>query len=500
MDSFASTVNPQLVYLDGLDARCSIIRVAICYWYENSAKVPWDEFMPPEILELAFYKTLQEFPILCGYIKADSSSRMYIEVDKNDLNMPVYTDACCNTSYTDLKESGFNIHSLPVDLSEEYGVPAPPGLVGGRIKQAYFRIIRFKDASGVLVFASIAHCLVDGYGYTQFMNRWAEISRWMQQPHDINTEARQPQCQYFHDRSIHTSYHINQTSALDTFTLESLSTGNAFTRWLTWISPETRGRVFKAISGVTNRTCCYFHIPSKTMEVLRISVQKHAPQDTRYSMNDIITAYVTIVIAQAKEEASSTWWSKPLPSAIRTILRSDLGKSTGFLTSIAVNIRSRINYPNVRNYMGSMVFGKSIMLPKDLVHVEPSDKTISTLAFRINQAISGTDEQYIGQLGYLLNSEPDNFMRQTLCYAKHRNKLIISSQARFAHYSVDFGAGMPALVRHAPHAFADIAYVMPANPTTGGYEIEFNLAPDVATNVIRNSNWMKLVEKYDSHL
>ncbi|KAJ2400442.1 hypothetical protein GGI23_002031 [Coemansia sp. RSA 2559] len=500
MDSFTSSVSSQTVYLDGLDARCSIIRIAMCYWYENNAREPWITFMPPETLMRAFFRTLQEFPLLAGHLKADADSLMYVEVDKNNLNMPVYTDRLCDVDYSTMKESGFNIHKLPHNLSDEYGVPAPLGLVDMQIKQAYFRILRFRDESGILVFASIAHCLVDGYGFTRFMNRWAEISRWMQQPEDV---GRSPLAvrQYVHDRSIHSSYHSNEMTVLDKLTLDSMSTGNAFTRWIAWISPEVRGWLFKAISGASDRTCCYFHIPLQTMEELRASVQKHAPPDTRYSINDVITAYITIVIAQTKKKASADWWSKPLPSFICSLFgNSSLSKPTDFLTSIAVNIRSRINHANAYDYMGTMVLEKSILFPQDMVHVEPNDEALSKLALSINQAIAATDERFVGQFGYLVNSKPDSYIRQTMCFAKQRNKLIISNQVRFAHYGVDFGGGMPDLARHAPHAFADILYVMPASPVTGGYEVEFNLATPVALNVIGNDSWMKLVDKCDTHL
>ncbi|KAJ2552435.1 hypothetical protein EV175_003315, partial [Coemansia sp. RSA 1933] len=99
MDSFASTINSQIIRLDGLDALPSIFTIPICYWYENSSHESWDTFMPPALLERAFYKTLEEFPIFAGHLKSDGSSRLYVEVDKDNLNMPVYTDTSCELPY-----------------------------------------------------------------------------------------------------------------------------------------------------------------------------------------------------------------------------------------------------------------------------------------------------------------------------------------------------------------------------------------------------------------
>ncbi|KAJ2528418.1 hypothetical protein EV175_007457, partial [Coemansia sp. RSA 1933] len=121
-------------------------------------------------MERSFYKTLEEFPILSGRLKADSNNRLYVDIDKDDLNMPAYTDTCCDLEYSTLCDSGFNIHKLPIDLSNEYGVPVPSGMFSGDITPAHFRIIRFKNNSGVLVYAQIAHYNTDGYGYSRFMN------------------------------------------------------------------------------------------------------------------------------------------------------------------------------------------------------------------------------------------------------------------------------------------------------------------------------------------
>ncbi|KAJ1788849.1 hypothetical protein LPJ59_005460, partial [Coemansia sp. RSA 2399] len=223
MESFTSTVKSQVFHLDGLDTSATPLSVSICYWYENSARSSLDAFLPPRILERAFYKTLEEFPVLAGHLKADASNRIYIDVDKDNLNMPVYTDTCCELEYSMMQESGFNIHKLPIDLSNEYGVSAPSGLVGGKIVSAHFRIVRFKNNGGVLVYSSIAHYITDGYGYTQFMNRWAEVSRWMQQSQDANA-APLPERQYIHNRAFHAAYRTKQTTALEPKVIDSLTT------------------------------------------------------------------------------------------------------------------------------------------------------------------------------------------------------------------------------------------------------------------------------------
>ncbi|KAJ2759785.1 hypothetical protein H4S06_002056 [Coemansia sp. BCRC 34490] len=504
MDAFTSTVDSQTIWLNGFDYQGSIMSIPICYWYENKDKDAGKDFMPAEILERAFYMAMKEFPILAGTLKSNASSRLYVEIDKNNLNMPVYTDSFSELDYSKLCKSGYNIRKLPIDLSGEYGVPVPSGLVGGSIKPAHIRIIRFKENSGVLVYASIAHYITDGYGYTQFMNRWSEMSRWLQQDPQGSSSASLPVRRYVHDRSIHDSISSSSTDALDSFVLGVKSGGNLVTRWLAWVSPETRARVFKALSNTISHKCSFFHVSSETMEALRARVQAYAPEGVRYSINDVIASYLAVVVAQAKERASADrWWSKSIPMAVRkTLENSGLRKPApppGLAVLIPVNMRTRISHPDVKNYMGVMVSGKGIPFTHEHLQQGPTDKTLSEMALKIHEALPSMNERFAGQVGNLITSEPDIFTRQVLGMATGSRKLIFSNQSRFAHYSVDFGAGIPSMVRHAPHAFNDVVYIMPANPKTGGYEIEFNFAPDVEANITSNNDWMKLVDTYDNY-
>ncbi|KAJ2550120.1 hypothetical protein EV175_004185 [Coemansia sp. RSA 1933] len=450
-------------------------------------------------MERSFYKTLEEFPIISGRLKADSTNRLYVDIDKDDLNMPAYTDTCCDLEYSTLRDSGFNIHKLPIDLSKEYGVPVPSGMFSGDITPAHFRIIRFKNNSGVLVYAQIAHYNTDGYGYSRFMNRWAEISRWMQQPQDANATPL-PERQFIHDRSIHNGYRSNQTTCLEEEEIKAFTTSTAFTRWLSWITPAKRGRIFKTISSLTNSKCCFFHVSAKTIEDLRTSVQKHAPEGIRYSINDIITAYLTIAVGQAWVDARSKWWKKPMTSAIRALSGNRLGKPADLTVSTSINLRWRLSNPDANFYMGHMVACKAITVPQKLIHVEPTDESLSELALKIHQAVSSADERFAGQAGHLLNKKgSDSYAWLMWCGATARSELVVSNQSRFAHYEVDFGAGAPSMVRHAPHPYTNCFYVMPANPKTGGgYILEMNISPAMEAHLVKNNNWMELVDSYHS--
>ncbi|KAJ2510047.1 hypothetical protein GGI11_005635, partial [Coemansia sp. RSA 2049] len=294
------------------------------YWYKNDNPNLSDEFMPPKLLQDAFYRALQGFPILAGHIKTDNYSHMYVDVDKDNLNMPVYTDTTCDMDYSDMEKIGFNLTKVPVDLYGTHGVPVPSKLSNGKIKSANIRILRFKNNSGVLVYSSIIHCVTDGYGYVHFMNRWAEVARWMQQQqqqsNDVDNKMQLTEHEYIHDRAIPNGLRSNKTTALSASEVNSILNGsNVISRWIARLSPEKRGRLIKKWEEENDSTICFFHIPSKRIEDLRSSVQKHAPPDVKYTINDILTTYLGIVVAQAKQKAKTDKEGKSYDAAIRKL-------------------------------------------------------------------------------------------------------------------------------------------------------------------------------------
>ncbi|KAJ2618294.1 hypothetical protein EV177_000013 [Coemansia sp. RSA 1804] len=69
--------------------------------------------------------------------------------------------------------------------------------------------------------------------------------------------------------------------------------------------------------------------------------------------------------------------------------------------------------------------------------------------------------------------------------------------AAFNHYDVDFGMGIPALVRPAHLSFPNSALIMPGYPGTDGYEISMILTAEVAAKTIQDQHWMSLVDRCD---
>ncbi|KAJ2609531.1 hypothetical protein EV177_004420 [Coemansia sp. RSA 1804] len=417
--------------------------------------------------------------------------------------MPVYTDTDWDVDFKQMRDAGFATKLLPKSFEGVCGIVAASKLAIVSAKLGIFHIRRLKNFSGVVIFASIAHAIVDAYGYFAFMSRWAELSKWTQQ-NVGNTTPPVPTRAFVFDRSIHASYKINNTDALDNLTLESMANGSISTRFFAWLPIDKRNLLLKYMLILAEIIAENLSAVAASIRNAIAATDNDYVGQINYLINSVSDSHMRLVASYHKyknrvtvSNASADWWSRPVPSAVRAAFGAKLGEHTGFLTTVAVNIRPRIEHTGTDNYMGNMSLGKYIWFPQDMVQGEPTDKALSALALKTHQAVSDVDKEYIGQFGHLLNKEPDSYMRLTLCNAKHRRKLVISTQVRFAHYKVDFGAETPLLVRFTPYAFPDVVLVMPGNPEIGGYEITLNLAPEIAAHVIQDAGWMKMVDKYD---
>ncbi|KAJ2216985.1 hypothetical protein EV179_000751 [Coemansia sp. RSA 487] len=304
-------------------------------------------------------RTLEEFPVLAGRIKTGNDSRSFIDVDKNNLNMPVYTDSSCNVHFQTLKDADFDVRLLPVDYSSACKTPAPPGIIGQCLKLAEFHVLRMKDDSGI---SAIEHLL-------QMVQPFAE------------------------------------------------------------------------------------------------------PGISHLSANDVITALLTILFAQALHETGR------------------LDGEAGFLSSFPANIRPRVKRLANSNYVGNAVLVKAVGSPLDFLLQDCSPKILAAVACNIRRAVDGLDEQYCSQLGNLLYKNPSGIVNANMQTIAMNNAFASTNHSRFGYYEVDFGSGLPVLVRPVFFVLENAVIIMPTRPGQDGHELVFVMASEVAKNMMEGEYW-----------
>ncbi|KAJ1889552.1 hypothetical protein LPJ81_006107 [Coemansia sp. IMI 209127] len=495
MDRLAKNIKSEAIYLDEVDNTSSITSIPIHFWYENASNVPADKFLPPEILEASFFRTLEEFPILVGHLKSDANWKTYVDVDKDNLNAPEYSDSPCDVHFHTIRDAGFDTKMLPNTFIDARVIPVPAALVGGSIKPIRAHIFRFKENSGAVIFIMAAHNVFNGYGFHCFVTRWAEISRWMQ---DASDSAVLPTRAFVHDRSVVSAIRSSETDALESSLRNVMLRSDPMAKIIGWFSPNTRAMLLRHSGVTTDFINCAFHIPTEAIDALQTEAQAFAPPDIpRYTKNDIIVSLVAIAIAQ------STAWDKyegksPLVSALnRLLLGKFLSEPTKFTVSMPIDMRSHIKSLKGVAYTGNTTFQKWFSASNYLFSMEPSARLVAELATRTHRVVASIGERAVSQYFGLLNRTPYGHLQCMLHQVQLRHMMYIANNTRSAFHTVDFGAGAPALARPPSHGFPNLVIVLPGHPRVGGYEVSFTLCREVAERIVNHKYWMSFVDKCD---
>ncbi|KAJ2540051.1 hypothetical protein EV175_006276 [Coemansia sp. RSA 1933] len=492
MDTFTASVKQQEVQLDGADKVCAATYISYYYWYRNVDKQAQDTFMSAGTMEKAFYVALCDFPLFAGNLISDCDGQMFVRVETDDLNMPVYSDTACDVDFDTVKDSGFDTKLLGNKFIHARHIPVPYSHIGGRIKSLEAHIVRLKDFSGVCLLVSIAHFIVDGYGHSLFVRRWAEATQWLMAS---NTESGSILCerQYIHDRSFLSQFWDSGTDRLDDLACKIMTRSSAVSRWAAWLSPETRGRLLKFQTLHEKRVNSYFRIPKKDIEALRAVIQENSVDGMRFSNNDVLTTIVTRVLVQSKQAADNDRQERWIPSALRSLFGKKEEPMEAVL-ALAVNLRPRTNRQDVYAYTGTMALTICTSVPLRLIETDPEPKTLAGIAANIRETVSRADAKCIGQHLNLLNRESDGYLRKLAGLPGCKYVVVVSNLAGFDHYDVDFGTGIPTLVRPALLSFTNSIHIMPCRQGDDAYEIAMTLTADIANKVIQNTFWMGLVD------
>ncbi|KAI8318197.1 hypothetical protein GQ54DRAFT_249203, partial [Martensiomyces pterosporus] len=268
MEQFVNTVESQVIPLSAIDMLPGIFNTSFVNFYQNHSAA--DDFMPSELLKTAFYLALQQFPILAGHLEQTGDGRFSMVVDKDNLNMPEYLESTSDIHYNDIKSAGFDKSAWPTGVATVGQIMTPNAK--GVIKTASVHIVRLKGNSGLILFLNIIHCVVDGFAYFVFLNHWAAVCKAMR---NGAVEVPRPLVEFTFDRSIIEQNLPTERKQLDATTKSIFEQPSPLSRWLAWVSPETRGRILSLFAKSETHV---FHITDSTLETLHSSVHEFVPE------------------------------------------------------------------------------------------------------------------------------------------------------------------------------------------------------------------------------
>ncbi|KAJ1999942.1 hypothetical protein H4R26_004846 [Coemansia thaxteri] len=487
MDSFINGVQSHTIDLCVIDLIPSFCNVPFYFYYKNTGGD--HDFMPSELLRESFYVSLLDFPILAGRLVTVAPGHIKVVVDKENLNLPEYRESQSDVHFSELQATKFGCKILPGGVATVSSVTTAGA--DGTIKLANIHIVRLHENSGVVVFASIAHYIVDGTGYCQFISRWAEVCKWMQRR---SVAGELPAFSAGFLRSTIYSHLPVERKELDEGTKAMMSTQGLLSRWLAWISPEFRGSVLSLLPTMASGEGHAFHISTRALASLHTMVKDYIPGDERISDNDILTALISMLVAQCESlEMSASSKKGYLASLGAYLLPSMFTTPVVFSTQVVVDLRPRLEGLGSAKYSGNSVVTQSVNNPTQSMCGAISGQTLAQVARSVRRMVSGTDAAFLGQLVEETSKKPEQYTN-ILAHVLTTPSLVVSNISRFAFYGVDFGGGIPAYVCPLVRMLVTFAVILPVHPSLGGYGIHITMTKQAMARLLMNEFWMDIVE------
>ncbi|ORX65843.1 hypothetical protein DL89DRAFT_270564 [Linderina pennispora] len=393
--------------------------------------------MPNSVLKESFYRTLRQFPILAGHIHSRRKGIHEIVVDKYDLNMPEYLESSDESlHFNKLRDANFNFNIWPASLETAGGLCKVHH--DGRIKLLNAHIVRLQQNSGLIIFISIAHCIVDSAASLYFIARWAEETRALL--------GGTPSTTRIIPQNLPVERSPIESSMRDIYEMKTL-----FGNFLASLSPKVRARLIYAGASTKNLRTSAFVISRPILENLHDAIAEFVHDGMRISDNDIVTAL------------------RLMTSRLRRLINKVLGKQQKHQVllqqciGIACDIRHRIGIDQTK-YVGNGTFVQ--LMFSDPADVEPtiSPRSLAWNATRVRRSVASVMPPYVSEYFDMVNSRPRCFTRRLVYISRNRGAGMVSNMSRQDHYLIDFGGGTPSFAATIPIIGANNVYIFRCPP------------------------------------
>ncbi|KAI8318421.1 hypothetical protein GQ54DRAFT_280791 [Martensiomyces pterosporus] len=489
MEQFISTVKSQVIPLSPVDMLSGAVNAPYAIFYQNTDAA--DDFMPSEQLKTAFYLALQEFPILAGHLKQTGEGSFSMVVDRDNLNMPEYLESTSDIHYKDIKSAGFDKKVWPNGVVTAGAIMVSDA--SGIIRAANVHIVRLKENSGLILYLSIIHCVVDGFGYFAFLNHWAAVCKAMR---GGAVETPTPVVRFTFDRTIVEQSLQTERKQLDAPTSNVFAKSGLLSKWLSWLSPETRGRMLRFLLSFTASETHVFHITDSTLETLRSSVREFVPEGMRVSDNDVLVALLSKTYTQAlrsSQENGGNIVTRVLGSIGSAVVGRLFGAEEHRETCIVCDIRPRIGIAD-KNYIGAPLILPFISNSLYNLLTPTTAESLAGIASNVRRFVDSLDAPYVGTYIDTIDSAPSFFIQPAFYLVEHYAALLTSNQTRFRMFEADFGDGHQdwvTFIKNRPGAFI----FMPCPPPIKGVNVSMCVEAHAFRELLANEFWMSITSQ-----
>lgn len=385
----------------------------------------------------------KDFPFLKGQV-CPTSSRGYVEVsyDIDEPDPPFFAQTCSSLSYSELRASGFNIHSGCYDT-----FTLAPDMCGS----AVFAIkVSFVDG-GCIICISIHHSFSDGRGAFTISELFASYCKG--EPEVFEIGGLSDRLQMLHGN-------LKITAQGDISAAPNAERINPIS------APSERANTASLVSVI-------FLFTDQATRNLRATLFSRKGSPAPISRLDVITSLLFARIMKARS--------------------SILPYNTIVSLNTAVDARSRLDPPLSIAYLGNVVIGACLDICLANPTSEPNKEDIelqqiSAIATTLRACIKAIDDTAMREYMSYLDSQPNIEQYFDDTHPAHPEaSMMCSSWAAWPAHGLDFGIGLgkPEAVRSHTGDSGDLR-VQPRSGAEGDWEVTAVLEQNVVEKLKRD--------------
>jgi len=422
--------------LNALDHFESWFLLEVVYFYQHA--------LDPARLQQSLQQALNDFPMLCGQLRAAADGSLCIDYPRAGVQFSV-----CGCDVT-IEEASKGLHTTytAYDFIDKIN----PLLFSVKDKPlASFKLTRMKGGGSALGI-SVAHALIDAYSFYYFIQHWSRIHEGL------------PAGTPLHDRSLLSAYSESDNGFQGT-AIKSPDTCRGFCLLTSW-------KLLKLISSFIMQqksiVCSVLHFNRRQL----LAIKNAALQLGPVSMGDALCAHLwqfCTRIARAAETAAS-----------RKLL-------------IPANMRPLIHHPQSGHYVGNAIAHLELVYSQE--QLDRAD--IAAIAHQCRKQVVAFDQGHIReQMLWLRQHEQEKHLYKI--YADidpYAGDCMISNLSRLPVYGACFDREQPFWAAVPAIPIPWVLQIMPAPDGSGAVDVHAHL-PRSAADTLQGDTWRDELYKY----
>ncbi|PIA16924.1 hypothetical protein COEREDRAFT_8065 [Coemansia reversa NRRL 1564] len=475
MEEYVNSIKSQIIPLSVIDTQGSFSNIPFVFFYEN--KENSDDFMPSEKLHNSFFRTMQCFPVFAGRINSTGIGNVSVVVDANDINTPEYIEDTSNIPFSRLKDAGFNWSAWPKGVAT--AGPMTCAGVDGEIKLINVHVIRLKNNSGLLIYLSIPHYILDGEGHMEVMRRWCQIYRLMDSGR-LSAVDELPV--YTFDRAILQQNLSDKRSPVDSMTYKTFTESSYLSEWFAWISPKLRGYILSKAIELQHTEAHLFHVSNKSFASLRELLRSYIPDIDTVSVNQLLLSLATKTLAQSQMVADG-----------RTFDDGVVADDALLPVAVIFETREQLGIENTK-YIGNVLMPKITTPSMKKLETPTNAESLASTLSTFNDTVNNIGPPLVASHIEMVSNRPSCFTRPITRFVRSKTAMSFVYDVMPDMYVADFGNGRPEWVSPIQPFRANAVLLLTSHDTTDGVDVFMTAFPKVMKEVLRNEFWTSIAK------